>query len=318
MRALLLSNSLIEIQLRKRLQGLSDAADHTGYFPPSQLLKDEFKSVHTKDLRSHHLSWEVLQTLIHQQLNVQIDLEKDELGWIQVSRAGTKYIPITDELTFHNAVGVLHNSSPLETGSLIAIHLWSPRPEDPFFRRSRRAPLAPDEAPGGLSEKADGGAAKPASPRRSSTSPPPGGLPKAVSRPTTPVTIPSTPADLPSQPGSLPPEDASVPPPSPSNILPVSPGPPSSEDDEFEFDINLLLEKQSQNQLVAPEQDEDEDDDDFLARVAEYQEQLAENVMERYASPFPTHIVPITNTSKSDFSMSWIARSASTWTKRSG
>lgn len=279
-RPLLLSSSLIEIQLRKRLQGLSDPADDSCYLPPSQVLKDEFKSAHTEDLRSHHLSWDVLHKLIRHHFRIILDLHTDELGWMQVSKLGAKYIPITDELTFHNAIGVLQNNSSSDTGSLITVHLWSPRPEDPFFRRSRKAPHAPGEASGGIAEKQDGEAAAPALDRLNSPPLPPSG--------SLLTTLPPALRSLSSsEPGALPKDHTPLPPPSPRRTLAAFSKSPSPDASEIEIDINRLLEEQSRKELVAPEQDEDEDDADFQARLAEYQEQLAENVVERYAGSLP-------------------------------
>jgi hypothetical protein len=312
LRPLLLPNSLIEVQLRKSLQGLSDPPDECCYLPPGQLLKKEFKSVQTKDVRSHHLSWDALRMLAHRHLGIDIDLRKDELGWMQVSRLGAKYIPITDELTFHNAIGVLHNASVLESGSLITVYLWSPRLEDPAFRRSRRAPDVPPargDDLSGVPGKQDRGAPQPTPPRYDNTLPL---LPRSLHD-----MMPASAArrdlpcdkDDPADGNTLPPPASSTertPPPPPSSGENTPPLPPSSNEkgtperapseerrspspsgSEIPFDVNKLLQQESQRDLLAPEQEEDEDDDEFQARLAEYRAQLAENETNRYGNSLP-------------------------------
>jgi hypothetical protein len=135
---------------------------------------------------------------------------------MQVSELSTRYMPIVNEITFHNAIAVLHTStSPSDTRPMITLYLWSPKPEDAFFRQLRSPAFTDREVPGHAL------ATKPVSPRPSSTPPLPLG---------SPPNQPHSASHNPSLTGTNVAPETSL----PGRELPSSPGPSRSLPDSLE------------------------------------------------------------------------------------
>jgi len=268
---------VIRVELRRSSQGLTDPATNITLFTPSTVLKEQFKSMPTKAVRSHHLSWEALCTTVTQDFSIDFDPCKDELGWVQVPPRpdlAQKYITITDELTFHNAIGVLYNALQLEPAPLITIYLWSPKRTDTVLRQPRRTTDVPvataedservmiNERPRASSnEEEDLYTASPPRNISSMSLPDPGKDNDALS---------------PNMNGSASASDEAA--------LPEEQRGTSPRPDETSFDVNRLLRRELEQGLSAPVQDEDEDNDDFETRLREYQAQLAESETNKYIS----------------------------------
>jgi hypothetical protein len=95
------------------------------------LLEDGFQSLRSGNVRSHYLLWEALCRIIYAELSIDLAQEEDKLGWLEAPpRPGfsEKYITITDQLTLHNALGVLYDTFTSELEQLITVYLWSPKP----------------------------------------------------------------------------------------------------------------------------------------------------------------------------------------------
>jgi hypothetical protein len=144
LRRVSINDVLLHVQLREPDQGLEDEPLLQTDEHISTLLKPEFDDLPTNQLRVQHLDWNKFCGNILKYCGLTFSDERDEMGWIQEhSREGLhrKFVPISDELTFHNAIGLMLNASTPHTTHL-NIHIFSPRPKEPVFRRSRRAPDA--------------------------------------------------------------------------------------------------------------------------------------------------------------------------------
>ena len=139
-----MNDILIRFQLRGPDQGLDDKPKEQADEPIALLLKPEFDDLPTEQIRAQHLDWKKFCAKTRKYCGVTFDNTRDEMGWIQdPPREGMarKFVPISDELTFHNAIGVMQNAST-SRAKHFHIHMFSPRPREPVFRRSRRAPDA--------------------------------------------------------------------------------------------------------------------------------------------------------------------------------
>lgn len=341
-----LTDLMIQVGLRQSSQGLADSAISTTLIPPSTLLREKFKSMATKDIRCHHLSWEALCIIVRQDFSINFDPCKDELGWVQAPPQpdiAEKFITITDELTFQNAIGVLYNASLLEPTLLISLYLWSPKRMDTILHhqppRSTNAPEAMNETSDSLAnnetsstplnDKGDLDLALPLQVASSEDSSAPMAPPRpegdqdtdkasisevskvsadkeediyGVSPPRNalgdkPAMVPSEEISDPVSPDNMPaplsPSDpkrdqnaltASQSGSTPPIAVPENQGSIASHPEETPFDVNRLLHQELKTDVSALEQEEDEEDDDFQIRMREYQEQLAENEMNRYAA----------------------------------
>jgi len=114
-------------------------------FSITGLLKPEFIDLPTDHIRAHHISFDSFCRKVEKASNIRFDAARDELGWVQEPRRPDEkqqYWGISNELTFQNALGVLQlYTTQSELPQALILHLWSPAPKEPKFRRSRRAPL---------------------------------------------------------------------------------------------------------------------------------------------------------------------------------
>jgi hypothetical protein len=84
--------------------------------------------------RSPHLSWDIFQEQLEQKLSLPPFCEGGyEIGYEVTSplpRLPTQYFVITNELSFQNAIGVLHNRSSQQdkAGPSVNIYVYSPIP----------------------------------------------------------------------------------------------------------------------------------------------------------------------------------------------
>jgi hypothetical protein len=78
------------------------------------LLKDEYEDLPSDQLRAHHLSWQKFCQSITRYCRLPFDHNRDEMGWVYDNpRYNTqkRFLPICNEPTFHNAIGVMKNFS---------------------------------------------------------------------------------------------------------------------------------------------------------------------------------------------------------------
>lgn len=112
-------------------------------FSVTGLLKPEFVDLPTHRIQAHHLSFDSFCRKVKKSSNIRFDAARDELGWVQKpQRQGEEqqHIGISSELTFQNALGVMRlTTTQSETPQELILHLWSPAPKEPVFKRSRRA-----------------------------------------------------------------------------------------------------------------------------------------------------------------------------------
>ena len=129
-------------------------------FSITGLLKPEFIDLPTDRIRAPHISFDSFCRKVEKASNIKFDAARDELGWVQEPLGpGDKqeYLAISSELTFQNALGMMRlTTSQSEPPQALILHLWSPAPKEPIFRRSRRAPVPKGSSVGdGLESKAN-------------------------------------------------------------------------------------------------------------------------------------------------------------------
>ena len=115
----------------------------TREFSITGLLKPEFIDLPTDRIRAPHISFDSFCRKVEKAFNVKFDAVRDELGWVQepLGPGGKQeYLAISSELLFQNALGVMRlSTAQSEPPQALILHLWSPAPREPIFRRSRRA-----------------------------------------------------------------------------------------------------------------------------------------------------------------------------------
>jgi hypothetical protein len=140
-----LSDFVIQVQLRDgKKQNLVDKPLKEAPIAMGLVLQESFKDLPYQRIRSHHLSFDAFQHMLESQLNLKLDLDKDEIGWVYQSsqpNRGPQFYSITDESTFQNACGVLRNETSKQEAKAptIVLHIFSPKWEESPFQRPRRA-----------------------------------------------------------------------------------------------------------------------------------------------------------------------------------
>ena len=138
----------LRIEVRDgRTQGLSDHPNTTLDICLQMLLHARFKEIDLSNGRSHHLSFESFKRILSTSyLSIDLDLNNNELGWAYQSQLPDRtpqYLPILDESTFQNAIGVMRNQTSMQnpaTTSVLTLHIFARRHKEGFFRRGQRAP----------------------------------------------------------------------------------------------------------------------------------------------------------------------------------
>jgi hypothetical protein len=140
-----LSDFVIQVQLRDgKKQNLVSKPLKEARIAMGLVLQEIFKDLPYQRIRNHHLSFDAFQHMLESQLNLKLDLDKDEIGWVYQSsqpNRGPQFYSITDESTFQNACGVLRNETSKQEAKAAAIvlHIFSPKWEESPFQRPRRA-----------------------------------------------------------------------------------------------------------------------------------------------------------------------------------
>jgi hypothetical protein len=107
------------------------------------LLKPEFVDLPTDRIRAHHISFDSFCRKVEKASNIKFDAARDQLGWVQEPQRSDEkqqHWVISSELLFQNALGMMQlSTTQSEPPQALILHLWSPAPREPMFRRSRRA-----------------------------------------------------------------------------------------------------------------------------------------------------------------------------------
>jgi hypothetical protein len=155
-----LAKLLLIVEIRTQEQGITDHPAMKREFSITGLLKPDFIDLLTDRIRPPHISFDSFCRKVEKASNIKFDAARDELGWVQEPQRPDKkqqYWAISCELTFQNALGMMQlSTTQSEPPQALILHLWSPAPKEPIFRRSRRAPV-PDGRPigGGLESEAN-------------------------------------------------------------------------------------------------------------------------------------------------------------------
>jgi hypothetical protein len=129
-------------------------------FSITGLLKPEFIDLPTDRIRAPHISFDSFCRKVEKASSIKFDAARDELGWVQepLGPGGKQeYLAISSERLFQNALGVMRlTTSQSEPPQALILHLWSPAPKEPIFRRSHRAPVPKESSVGdGLESEAN-------------------------------------------------------------------------------------------------------------------------------------------------------------------
>ncbi len=107
------------------------------------MLKPETIDISNDCIHACHVSFDLFCQRLERTTGIKFDPARDEFGWVQEPRRPDgirQYWGISSELTFQNALGMLRlyttQSGPPHP---LVLHIWSPAPKEPIFRRSRRA-----------------------------------------------------------------------------------------------------------------------------------------------------------------------------------
>ena len=138
-----LADLILQVEVREPNQGLSDDPIHKVLIAPENLRKDSAKGIERDLIRSHHISFEAFCRRVKKISNVDFDPVRDEMAWIDNgSRPNThpKYVIITNEELFQNAVGVMVNRTIITKPLLrLIFYVFSPTPREAVFCCLRRA-----------------------------------------------------------------------------------------------------------------------------------------------------------------------------------
>jgi hypothetical protein len=125
-----LNDVLLHVQIRGPTDFLGDPPITEFYTTLDSVVKDAFVSIPSEQLRAHHVDWRKFLLALQKHVAFQFDESRDLMGCIRdpgTSVAGARFIPIVEEVTFHNALSILQARSLRDTTDL-QIHIFSPRP----------------------------------------------------------------------------------------------------------------------------------------------------------------------------------------------